>query len=106
MIPLIIYTHSEYGFLWKACIPLLQRHAANYTIHWCCDVHTPSLPENFVQHIYDIKNTWSFRVKHCVDAIDSEYVIYLQEDWLLIGDMDSEKIRYLTEYMSENRIDF
>ena len=31
---LLVYTHSEYAFMWKAMIPLLQKHVENIDIHW------------------------------------------------------------------------
>lgn len=34
---LLVYTHSEYAFMWKAMIPLLQKHVENIDIHWLYD---------------------------------------------------------------------
>ena len=46
------------------------------------------------------------RLKEYVDLIDSDYLIYLQEDWLVINDIDDEKITYLVHYMKDNAIEF
>jgi len=105
MIPILLYTHSEYSFLWKAAIPLLEKYAKNFTIYWCCDVDV-DLPANFILHKYDVNDTWSFRVKGCLQTIKTDYVLYIQEDWLLIDEMVPEKLTYLTEYMQERHIDF
>jgi hypothetical protein len=108
MIQFVVHTHSEYSFLWNAAIPLLQKYTpSDCTIFWLSDTLLDyTLPSKFVFCKYDPKLIWSLRFKECLELIDSEYLIYLQEDWLLIDTIDSEKITYLVEYMKENKIEF
>ena len=80
-VPILLYTHSEYSFLWKATIGLLDKYAKNFDIYWCCDkLLDYKLPEKWKVTFYDESLKWSLRVKQCSDTINSEYLIYIQED--------------------------
>lgn len=107
-IPIVLYTHSEYSFIWKVTISLLEKYAAGHTIYWCCDsILDYILPSNFIVYIYDPSLSWSARVKGCVDTLPSsvEYLMYIQEDWLLIDYIDNEKLSYILRFMNEKRCD-
>lgn len=107
MIPILVYTHSEYSFLWKAAIPLLEKYAKGFQIIWCCDsLLDYKLPNSWILYTYDTSLSWGFRVKGCLETINSEYVLYIQEDWLLIDYMDSEKIENCIEFMNINDCEF
>jgi len=107
MIPIILYTHSEYSFIWNATISLLQKYATGYEIYWFSDsLVNYVLPQNFIVCIYDPKLNWSLRLKKYINTINSDYFIYLQEDWLLIDTIDNGKVTYLVNYMKDNAIDF
>ena len=105
---ILLYTHSEYSFLWKAAIPLLERYAKGFEIVWCCDTLLDyKLPPSWILYIYDDKLTWSTRVKGCIETLqDTEYILYLQEDWLLIDTIQEERINYCINIMESNKIDF
>jgi hypothetical protein len=104
---ILLYTHSEYSFLWKASIPLLEKYASNFTIYWCCDkLLNYNLPSNFIPVFYNDKVNWSFRIKEALKIMNYEYVLYLQEDWLLIDNICSDKINYLTSFMKEKGCEF
>lgn len=107
MIPILLYTHSEYSFIWNATISLLEKYAPNYEIYWFSDsLLNYVLPANFKACIYDPKLNWSLRLRKYVDVINSDYFIYLQEDWLLTNTIDEEKVKYLVNYMKDKAIDF
>ncbi len=73
-IPILVYTHSDYSFLWKAAIPLLTQYAKGFEIIWCCDsLANYTLPPNWRVYTYDPSLIWSERVKGCLETIDSEY---------------------------------
>jgi hypothetical protein len=104
---ILLYTHSEYSFLWKASIPLLEKYASKFTIYWCCDkLLNYKLPSNFIPVFYDSKVNWSFRIKEALKIMNYEYVLYLQEDWLLIDNICPDKINYLTSFMKEKGCEF
>lgn len=106
-IPILIYSHSEYSFLWKATIPLLEKYANGFEIIWCCDSLAGfSFPQGWRVFLYDTNLSWSMRVKSCLDTIDTEYLIYLQEDWLLIDSLSKERIEYCVDFMKEYSCEF
>ena len=106
-IPILIYTHSEYSFLWKAAIPLLEKYAKGFEIIWCCDSLLDfTTPEGWRVFIYDTNLSWSMRVKTCLDTINSDYLIYLQEDWLLIDSLSNERIEYCLDFMKDCECEF
>ena len=105
-IPILVYTHSDYSFLWKAAIPLLTQYAKGFEIIWCCDSADVALPPTWRLYTYDPSLIWSERLKGCLETIDSEYLIYLQEDCLLIDDLDSDKIDFCIEFMKEHNSEF
>jgi len=107
MIPIIVYTHSEYSFLWKAAIPLLEKYAKDFQIIWCCDsLLDYKLHPSWKLYSYDTSLSWGYRVKGCLETIESEYVLYIQEDWLLIDSIDSEKIEHCLEFMKDANCEF
>jgi hypothetical protein len=99
---IMMYSHSEYSFFWKAAIPLLEKYAGNIKIYWCCDTLADYvLPDNWTFHKYDPSLSWASRIKGCLDLISTKYVIYLQEDWLLIDNIEMDKLKYLMNFMDE-----
>jgi hypothetical protein len=106
-IPILVYTHSEYSFLWKAAIPLLERYAKDFEIIWCCDSLLDfKLPSDWKVYIYDPLLSWGYRVKGCLETITSDYVLYIQEDWLLIDSISKERIEHCLEFMKEIECEF
>jgi hypothetical protein len=63
-------------------------------------------PPGWRVFIYDTKLSWSMRVKTCLDTIDSEYLIYIQEDWLLIDYLSNERIKYCIDFMKDCSCEF
>ena len=107
MIPIIIHTHSEYSFLWPAAIPLLEKYAKGFPIVWCCDSLLDfKLPDSWTLYTYSKEAPWSERIKGCLQTIDSDYVIYLNEDMLLIDTLSEEKIEHCLEFMRTNNSEF
>ena len=105
---IVLYTHSEYSFLWKAAIPLLEKYATNLEIVWCCDTLLDyKLPSHWKLYTYDPSLSYSSRIKGCIDELkDTEYVLFLHEDWLLIDKIDHTRIEYCLRIMKANSIDF
>jgi hypothetical protein len=104
---ILLYSHSEYNFLWKATIPLLQRYAANIKIYFCCnDTSGYTLPDQWKVHIYDPTTLWPERVKGCVDIISERYILYIQEDWLLIDTIQPHVISYLLQFMEDTGCEY
>ena len=106
-ISILVYTHSDYSFLWKASIPLLEKYASKFQIHWCCDKLLDfTLPASWKLHTYDPNLVWSGRLRECVKSIPDEYILYSQEDMLLIDNVEESKVTYLLNFMKDKRCEF
>ena len=107
MVPILLYTHSEYSFLWKATIPLLERYAKDFHIIWCCDSLLDfKIPDTWTLYTYDPSLTWGYRVKGCLETIQSDYVLYVQEDCLLIDKIQPDRIEHCLEFMKHVDCEF
>ena len=107
VIPIVLYTNFEYSFLWKAAIPLLQRYAANFKIYWITDsVGDYQMPADWEVRFYDPILPWSSRVGQVLKEIPDEYVIYLQEDWLLIDTLSADRLAGFVNFMKERSCEF
>ena len=105
--PIILHTHSQYSFLWKATISLLEKHASIFKIFWVSDtLLNYSLPDNFVFIQYQANMNWSERIKIALKEINDVYIFYIQEDWLLIDNIVISRIEWLLNFMEKNNVDF
>ena len=107
MIPIVLYTNFEYSFLWKATIPLLQRYAAGFSVYWITDsIGDYQMPADWEIRFYDPVLPWSSRVGQVLKEISNEYLIYLQEDWLLIDNLSADRLAKFTKFMKQESCEF
>jgi hypothetical protein len=109
-IVILVYTHSDYSFIWKAMIPLLQKYCKNIEIHWLFEetadmnLINASIPSDWIIHTYSTDLIWTKRVLKALNEIDSEYILFLHEDWLPIADVKIslllEMIKFMKKYNS------
>jgi hypothetical protein len=111
-ISILVYTHSEYSFMWKAFIPLLEKYARNIKIHWLYDnsadveVINKEVPPNWIKHTYDENLIWTKRVLNVLNEIQDEYILFLHEDWLPISDIKIEILNEMTHFMKNQNCNF
>ncbi len=104
---ILLYSNSEYNFLWKATIPLLQRYAPGFKVYFCCDTTTGfTIPEHWTVFTYKTGQHWGQRVSGCVEVIQEKYILYVQEDWLLIDYIYSDIITYILEFMQSQGCEY
>lgn len=109
---ILVYTHSEYSFLWKPFINLMQKYCEKgIPIHFlynsCSDVNTVNslVPSEWVKHTYNNNTIWSRRVLDALNKINTKYVLYLHEDWVPIGDIKIKIIKDMMEFMDKKNAD-
>jgi hypothetical protein len=107
-ISILLYSHSEYSFLWKATIPLLVKYASEMKIYFLCDSTANfEIPESWTTVLYDPNTTvWSERIHIALQIIPSEYILYLQEDWLLLEPLKLDVFEYLLDFMESKDCEF
>lgn len=106
-IVILVYTHSEYKFMWKAMIPLLQKHCKDIEIHWLFEESANQeeinelVPVEWIKHIYPDNLIWTKRVLKALTEINSEYILFLHEDWLPIADVKLTILLEMIEFMKK-----
>lgn len=106
IVPIVIYSHSEYSFLWKALIPLIQKYAPDFIIHFCFEenadtelIKSFNIPTNWIIHKYDDSLIWTNKVKFILSNISEEYVLFIHDDWLLINNINTNIISEMVNFM-------
>lgn len=106
-VPILVYTHSEYSFMWKAMVPLLKKYASDFEIHWLYESTADTglidewIPSSWIRHTFDESDIWTKRVGKCLLNIDSEYVLFLHEDWLPIATISIQIMSDMVKFMKQ-----
>jgi hypothetical protein len=106
-IVILVYTHTEYGFMWKAMIPLLEKHCKDIEIHWLFEESANNketndlIPSLWIKHTYPDDLIWTKRVLKALNEINSEYVLFLHEDWLPIADVKLSILLEMIDFMKK-----
>lgn len=105
IVPILVYTHSEYSFMWDAMVPLLKKYASEVPIYWLTNSTTPEevrekyIPNDWVYLTYKESDIWTARVASGLTKINEEYVLFLHEDWLPIGKIDPTILSNMATFM-------
>jgi hypothetical protein len=102
MTPIIVYTHSDYGFIWPATIGLLQKYASEFDIYWIADKPTAPVPPTWKVLLYDDSLCYTDRVKSVIHSIECEYAIFLHEDWIPIAKIEPSRIDEMISLMKQH----
>jgi hypothetical protein len=98
--------------MWKAIIPLLQKHVKDINIHWLFEESADNklinqiIPFDWVKHTYSEKLIWTKRVLKALNQIDDDYILFLHEDWLPIGNIDIEILKEMIDFMISKNCGF
>ena len=73
-VPLVIYTHSDYSFLYNAVIGQINKYVNDIDIHICYNENATidiinNFPLNWIKHTYTDGIVWSQRVYKCLTEI-------------------------------------
>jgi len=111
-IAILVYTHSEYYFLWDIMISLIIKYVdKNIQVVWLTNDTTElylkdKIPNNWIYCIYSESLIWTKRVGHCLNQLSYEYVLFLHEDWLPIGNCQSEQLNNMIKFMKEESCNY
>lgn len=110
-IAILVYTHSDYSFMWKAMIPLLQKHVKNINIHWLFEdtsdeIINKLIPSEWIKHTFSENMIWTKRVLKALNEIDEKYILFLHEDWLPIEDIKIEILNEMIDFMKNQNCGF
>jgi len=106
-ISILIYTHDEYSFIWKVIFLLCQKYIKDIPVHvlYNNDANMEEvkkyIPDDYIHHTYDTSLIWTKRILKSLNEIDDDYVLFLHEDWLPIGDVKLTVLQSMIEFMNK-----
>ena len=111
-ISILIYTHSEYSFIWPALIGQMNKYIdEDLEVHFLYndtidDINFYNIPENWIKHTYQEDLIWTKRVNCVFSEIISEYILFLHEDWIPIERVSKKLLEETCDVMSDNSWDY
>lgn len=109
---ILIYTHSEYSFLWDILLDLINKYVdKRIQIIWLTNDTTEEvlknkIPKEYIYCSYSDSLIWTKRIWNCIKEINYRYVLFLHEDWLPIGDISNETLNNMVTFMDTHQSDF
>jgi len=64
------------------------------------------IPSNWIKHTYNDRLLWTDRVYSILQHMRSEYVLFIHEDWLPVGDVSGSTLNTVLDFMDKERVDF
>ncbi len=112
-IAVLTYTHDEYSFIWPATFPLFKKYidpAIPVHILYNSDANQETIekhiPSDYFHHTYDPSLIWTKRVLKALNEINEDYILFLHEDWLPIGDVKNSVIDNMLSFMKDKDCSF
>lgn len=111
-ISILIYTHSDYSFIWPALIGQIDKYMdKDFEIHFLYndtidDINLYDIPKNWIKHVYNDNLIWTKRVNSVLSKIKSEYILFLHEDWIPIGNVSKKLLEKMCDFMTDNNWDY
>jgi len=104
MIKQIVYTHSNCSDLWEMFIKQNKKHI-DYPLYVITNEIIPNFPKEN-QFIYSDNDHYSDVWIEVLSKIDSDFFIYLQEDFILYDDVKKNKIKEYVETLKGSDYSF
>jgi hypothetical protein len=64
------------------------------------------IPDDYIHHTYDVSLIWTKRVLKALQKIDTDYILFLHEDWLPIADIKLPVLENMIQFMKEKNCGF
>lgn len=104
-ITLFTYTHSNCKDIWPIYFDLLDKHAPTFKSLVASNTVCEDYPKHkFVS--YEDKNYCKEIADIVENNIDSEYLIYMQEDFFLYADVNLDELNYVKSFLDETIVSY
>ena len=109
---ILVYTHSEYSFIWGPVIFLLKKYVKNTDIHWLYDENASInlidnyVPATFIKHTYNENDIWTKRVYKCLQNISNDYILFIHDDWFPINVIEHSILESMVQFMKNYNCNF
>jgi hypothetical protein len=100
----VVYTHSNCSDLWEMFIKQNQKHIG-WPIFFITNQLIPNFPEES-QYVYNDNDNYSDVWIAVLNKINTDYFIYLQEDFILYDNVKIHKLNEYTEVLKNSDYSF
>lgn len=111
----IISSCDKYSYLWDIQLQLFDRYwpTCPYPVYMVSENNKiPSFATELKLNSFTTgkqptgPSDWSTNLLEMLDSIDSEYIIYLQEDYVFTRPVDEERLSKLLDYVHNNKVNY
>lgn len=107
---ILVYTHSEYSFFWKVLVGQFDLYCKGLPVYFLTDSTTPpellakEIPSSWTKVFYNPDDIWTERVKTGLLQLQTDYVLFLHEDWIPVAPVSMSRLEEIASVMKENNI--
>jgi len=111
-IAILIYSNSEYSFLWDMLVKLINKYVdSNIQIFFLTNENTElelkkTIPTNWIYCTYSESLIWTKRIYNCLKNINYEYILFIHDDWIPIGNVTEEILISMINFMRQQECNF
>lgn len=114
-VSVVVSSCNKYRYLWDIQLQLFNKYWGNcpYDIYFLSESsELPKLNTKLKLHNINsntepnVTSDWSNILLDSLNLIESDYIIYLQEDYVFIRDVDEQKFNSLLKYAIDNELDY
>lgn len=100
------WSHTSYSDIWEMYYSQFKKHAPFFKHYLMVNETTEEIPKSCTPIFNEENETFSNRLTHCLQTLDCENILYMQEDFVLFDDVEEEKIRELVDYLNNSNFSF
>ncbi len=109
-VSILIYSHSDYNFVWPAMVGQFNYYVTDLDVYFLVDssyrAENSIIPPKWYVITYEESKIWTKRLVGGLESIDSDYVLFIHEDWLPVNSVSGDILREMVRVMSHQNWDF
>ena len=100
------WSHSSYSDIWKMYYGQFQEHAPYCKHYMMVNKINDDFPENCVPIINDENEKFSKRLVSSLKQVESDNIIYMQEDFVLYADVKKDYLIKVKNFLNNSNYSF
>ena len=105
-IAVAMWTHSSYADIWPMYFGQLEQHAPFLKKYCIINEPSNSIPASCAQIVNTESDPYYRRFVESISQIQEEYIVYMQEDFILYGDVSPSSISKIKEFLEDSPYSF
>ena len=101
-IAFITWTNTECEDIFPLYFGQFDKYFNNFKSYVFINEHSSNVPANHVQLVNNPESSFYKRFVECLEKVEEDYVIYMQEDHILYGEPQQEKLKALFEFIKKS----